>query len=221
MICTLTRTSHGAGVRSPSVTGRAVCSRIRKGGALVAIMLPDSLATVLNLVGIPWPNIDEDELRHCAGDLRDFASSLTDSVKDTSGVVSDTSGQTDAAFAKAFAAQWEGRPGEITVISDGADVLAVALEVIAGSVEAAKDAVLLALGALATALLAGGPADLLVGGFEVEIAERVIKAALDVLEQQVLGQLINAAIQPLTDQIPATVRNSWPAAPKEHRPPQL
>ncbi|MGH3709217.1 MAG: DUF6531 domain-containing protein, partial [Pseudonocardiaceae bacterium] len=171
----------------------------------MAIMLPDYLATALNMVGIPWPNIDEDELRNSAGDMREFASSLTDSVKDTSGVVSDTAGQTDAAFAKAFATQWEGRPGEITIVSDGADVLAVALEVIAGAVEIAKYAVIGTLGALATALLAGGPADLLVGGFEVEIAERVIKAALDVLEQQVLEQLINAAIQPLTDRIPATV----------------
>jgi len=32
-----------------------------------------------------------------------------------------------------------------------------------------------------------------------------VKVALDVLEQQVAGQLIGAAIQPLTDRIPATV----------------
>ncbi|MBV9139727.1 MAG: hypothetical protein JO115_02195 [Pseudonocardiales bacterium] len=173
----------------------------------MALMLPDHLATALSLVGIPWPNIDEDELRHCAGDVREFASSLTDSVRDTSGVVSDTVGHTDAAFARAVAAQWEGRPGEIAVLSAGCDVLARALEVIAGAVQIAKDAVIGALGALAAALLAGGPADLLVGGFEVEIAERVIKAALDVLEQQVVGQLMNVAIQPLMDRIPATVRN--------------
>jgi len=43
------------------------------GGARMAIMLPDGLAYALNLVGIPWPNIDEDELRHCAGDLAEFA----------------------------------------------------------------------------------------------------------------------------------------------------
>lgn len=173
-------------------------------------MLPGYLADALSLVGIPWPNLDEDELRHSASDLNEFASSLTESVKDTSGVVSDTAGQTDAAFARTFAAQWEGRPREIAVISEGCHVLAGALGVIAGAVEVAKDAVIAALGALAGALTAelfftGGLGDLIAGGVEVEIAERAINAALGLLEQQVAGQLISAAIHPLTDRIPATV----------------
>jgi len=87
-------------------------------------MLPDYLAYWLNLVGILWPNIDEDELRRSAGDVREFASSLTGSVRDASGVVSQTAGQTDAAFARAFAARWDGRPGEIMLISDGCGVRA-------------------------------------------------------------------------------------------------
>jgi hypothetical protein len=70
--------------------------------------------------------------------------------------------------------------------------------------------VIAAVTALASALVAeaiftAGIGDLVAGGFEVEIAKRAIKAALDYLEQQVIGDVINAAIHPLTDRIPSTV----------------
>ena len=52
----------------------------------MGIVLPDALAWVLNLIGIDWPNIDEDELRSGATDLRQIASELTSNNRNRSAI---------------------------------------------------------------------------------------------------------------------------------------
>ncbi|MEZ3181602.1 hypothetical protein KYY02_23800 [Streptomyces pimonensis] len=42
--------------------------------------LPDELVEVLDLVGVQWPNIDEDEVRDTAKDYRNLAEDIRDVV---------------------------------------------------------------------------------------------------------------------------------------------
>ncbi|WP_456153974.1 WXG100-like domain-containing protein, partial [Peterkaempfera griseoplana] len=42
----------------------------------MAVMLPGELDEILDLIGIVWPNVDEDELRAIATEYRSFASEL-------------------------------------------------------------------------------------------------------------------------------------------------
>ncbi|MFC4465012.1 hypothetical protein ACFPH6_10725 [Streptomyces xiangluensis] len=44
--------------------------------------LPDELVEVLDLVGVKWPNIDEDEIRDSAKDYRHLAEGIRDAVKE-------------------------------------------------------------------------------------------------------------------------------------------
>jgi hypothetical protein len=42
----------------------------------MGVVLPGGLVWVLDLIGVTWPNIDEDQLRGAATDLRSLASEL-------------------------------------------------------------------------------------------------------------------------------------------------
>lgn len=44
--------------------------------------LPGELVEVLDLVGVQWPNIDEDAIRDCAKDYRHLAEGIRDVVKE-------------------------------------------------------------------------------------------------------------------------------------------
>ncbi|WKX70636.1 hypothetical protein [Streptomyces sp. XD-27] len=42
----------------------------------MSVVLPDELSMVLNLIGVSWPNVDEDDYRDMADALRDFATEI-------------------------------------------------------------------------------------------------------------------------------------------------
>jgi hypothetical protein len=73
----------------------------------MALELPGYVLDVFALVGLPWPNIDEDELRGWAQDLRGFAGHFTDLASQSHQAVADLAEVTDADFLKALAAEWD------------------------------------------------------------------------------------------------------------------
>jgi hypothetical protein len=53
----------------------------------MGVVLPDEAAWVLDLIGISWPNVDEDDYRDMADGLRSFASQVRGGRDATDGVV--------------------------------------------------------------------------------------------------------------------------------------
>ncbi|MEK2473766.1 hypothetical protein [Streptomyces noursei] len=51
----------------------------------VAIELPDAVVTLLQFIGVDWPNVNEDKVREFASHVRDFAQKIDDTHKDSTG----------------------------------------------------------------------------------------------------------------------------------------
>lgn len=166
----------------------------------MALELPGYVLDVFALVGLPWPNVDEDELRGWAGDLRGFAGRFTDLASQSHRAVVDLAEVTGAESLKALAAEWDRFNAVLADFPGPAGVFADALDVAADVVVAQKGAVIAAAVALAAEFTATQ-----VGAFfsfgldEAAVPEEVlstrvlVRAALQDLESRLLGALCNVA----------------------------
>jgi hypothetical protein len=132
----------------------------------MSIELPSEVVFVLNMLGLPWPAVDEDEMRACATHLRDYATSL--------------SGTHDTAYA--------------VVAAKGAII--GALVAMAAELAADQAAAVVTLGIAEAAIPA------LIGATRL-----IVKGMLDQLEQQLLAEVLQAALTPLEDKIASALQN--------------
>ncbi len=176
----------------------------RGGGARtvdsVSLELPGWVVDAFNLVGLPWPGIDEDQLRGWATDLRQFSGEITALSGQSRSAVAELAARSQAAFTTTLAANWEHYHGVITGLRGPMEVFAAALDVAADAVLAQKGAVIGAAVMLAGAVIATqGEALVTFGAAEAEVPEEVmvtrlvVKAALQELEGQLLGTLVARA----------------------------
>jgi hypothetical protein len=181
----------------------------------MSIELPSEVVFVLNLLGLPWPAVDEDEMRACATHLRDYATSL--------------SGTHDTAYAeiKALSASYSSPSYEILAerwahfsttyvpeVVDACHVFATALDVAADAVVAAKGAIIGALVAMAAEMAADQAAAVVTLGIAeaaipalIGATRLIVKGMLDQLEQQLLAEVLQAALTPLEDKIASALQN--------------
>jgi plasmid maintenance system antidote protein VapI len=181
----------------------------------MSIELPSEVVWVLNLLGLPWPSVDEDEMRACATHLRDYATSL--------------SGTHDTAYAeiKALSASYSSPSYEILAerwahfsttyvpeVVDACRVFATALDVAADAVVAAKGAIIGALVAMAAEMAADQAAAVATLGIAeaaipalIGATRLIVKDMLDQLEQQLLAEVLQAALTPLEDKIASALQN--------------
>ncbi|MEV0777226.1 nucleic acid/nucleotide deaminase domain-containing protein [Streptomyces sp. NPDC050428] len=119
--------------------------------------LPDELVEVLDLVGVQWPNIDEDEVRDSAKDYRQLAEGLRDVIKEGNTACSHiVGGRSKGATVTAIDRRWgKLTTKDLTTFAKALDDLAGALDDCAGLIEACKAACIVELGATAAAATAG------------------------------------------------------------------
>jgi hypothetical protein len=177
----------------------------RRGGVArtverVSLELPGWVVDAFNVVGLPWPGIDEDQLRGWATDLRQFSAEITALSGQSKSAVAELTAHSQSAFTKTLTSAWEHYHGVITGLGGPMDAFATALDAAADAVVAQKGvvigaAVLLAGEVIATqgeALVTFGAAEAEVPA-EVMATRLVVKAALQELEGQLLGILVTKA----------------------------
>lgn len=115
--------------------------------------LPDELVEVLDLVGVQWPNIDEDEVRDSAKGYRKLAEGLRDVIKEGNTACSHiVGGRSKGATVTAIDRRWgKLTTKDLTNFATALDDLAGALDDCAGLIEGCKAACIVELGATATA----------------------------------------------------------------------
>jgi hypothetical protein len=171
----------------------------------VGITLPDELAWVLNLIGINWPNIDEDELRNAASELRTIASELTSNTGDAQNKIEQMLGTNSSESLELFQALWNKVvKGHLPQLGEGMNLLATGLDVSSYVVVGMKLAAIVQLGILAAEIIAdqvAAPETL--GASEAaipveteatsQIVKQILKNAVDQVEQQ-LVQVVEGPI---------------------------
>jgi hypothetical protein len=179
----------------------------------MSIELPDELVWVIQMIGLPWPTVDEDQLREYAGQLRTYASSLAETHGEAHGRIGDLSASYASPSYDVLAERWaQFSSGHVNQIVEGCHVLAGALEIGADVVVAVKGTIIAALVAMAAEFVADQAAAVATFGLAeaatvaiVEGTKAIVRAALDQLEQQVIAEVLEAALGPLEDRAAAAV----------------
>ncbi|GAA4858378.1 hypothetical protein [Kitasatospora terrestris] len=179
----------------------------------MSIELPDELVWVMNLIGLNWPDVDEDELREWASHVREFAAGLQDAQDGTHGMVQGLGGAYQGASYEALVERWGRASTEhMTVLLDCCEVLAAGLEVAAVGIVAAKGAVIAELVAMVAEFAAEQAAAVATLGLAeaanvliIEAGKRVVNAILDQIEQEIIGRLVSLAIEPFQEEISRAV----------------
>ncbi|WP_171170975.1 YwqJ-related putative deaminase [Streptomyces sp. I05A-00742] len=165
----------------------------------MGVVLPDKLVFVLDLIGVNWPNVDEDDYRDMAKSLRGFAKDVDtgrgDSNVALNRLISTNRGEMTAAI-EAHVRKLNGK--HLHNLAEGARLLAGAMDGAAVVVAGAKGAAIVQLGILATEVAAAQAAAPLtlglselgaIGGVAITrtVVKRILKEAAEAAAQEVLS----------------------------------
>lgn len=173
----------------------------------MAIELPGEVVSLLDFIGIQWPNVNEDKVREFAGHVRDFAKNVEETHNNTTATVKALHEVYTGPSYEALATKWAQMSN--THMSDlvtACHTVATALDVAADVIVGMKGAAIAELIGLAASFLADQAAAVVTFGL-AEAAEALIitaaKKCIDFLEQQleqyIIGEVIEAAVNPLVD----------------------
>lgn len=180
----------------------------------MAIELPDELVWVMDLIGINWPQVNEDSVREFAGHVRTFAGNLDSSHEAATATVRQLAEHYDADSYRQLAQRWTAMSSDhMTEMVEVCGAVAVALEVAADAVVVAKTAVLVELGVLAAEFVADQAAAVLTFGAAeaaevliIEATKRVVNGILQELEGRLVADLTAKAVAPLETVVERALR---------------
>lgn len=174
----------------------------------MALELPDWLTDAFNLIGLPWPGIDEDQLRAWATGVRNFANSITDTSSQTNRGMQQLAESSESSVITGAARQYESHHQLLVDLHGPIDDFAQALDLAADAVVAQKWIVIGAATALATEFTATQIGAIFTLGAdeaavpaEVISTQQIVKFALKDLEAVVIGKLINLGASELSDHV--------------------
>ncbi|WSV90717.1 DUF6531 domain-containing protein [Streptomyces globisporus] len=166
--------------------------------------MPDWADTMLDLIGINWPNVDEDAYRDMADALREFADDVEDdghlANQHVQRLLSSGSGEA----LDALNGHWgKVKNKHVKDLASGARTIAGALDNAATAIEAMKYAAIVHLGVLAgkagisMALIpVTGGLSMLIGGAAIAVAQQAIRRIIKECMEEVVGYIVSALTEP-------------------------
>ncbi|MFE2961018.1 WXG100-like domain-containing protein [Nocardia tengchongensis] len=172
---------------------------------MAAIEIPHEVATFLNFVGVPYPDIDEDQVRTLADHVRTFATDVAGTHDAANTAVKDLSTVYSGYSYQQLVAAWARMNGtHMAELDHACGVVATALRAAAQVITVVKAAVLAELAALAVSYATALAASVATSGLSVAISEAIKQAArhlLTMMEQALIGyvlaEVVGKAIEPL------------------------
>jgi hypothetical protein len=159
----------------------------------------------LNVIGVPWPYIDEDDVMRFADLTRAFAQAVESTHADATRAVAAIADAHRGASTEAMTSGWKAQSEKhVHEVVGACHVLADALDVAAGYIVVQKAEAIAVLAGMAAAFVADQAAAVATFGVAeaavpliVEAAERLVKSLVMDLEQHLAGQVLEAAAKPL------------------------
>jgi uncharacterized protein YukE len=173
----------------------------------LAIELPDEVVSLLQFIGINWPNVNEDKVREFASHVRDFASKVHQTHQDTTATIKKMADVYQGASYDALLVKWSQMSNShMSELVTACHTVATALDVAADAIVGMKGAAITELVALAASFVADQAAAVATLGLAeaaealiVEAAKKAVNYLEQQLEQYIIGQVIEAAVNPLVD----------------------
>ncbi|MET9378851.1 nucleic acid/nucleotide deaminase domain-containing protein [Streptomyces sp. NPDC002992] len=168
----------------------------------MGMTLPDDLVEVLDLVGVDWPQIDEDEVKASAKDYRKLAEGIRDAVKEGNNACSHiVAGKSKGETVTAIDRRWgKLTTRDLATFAKGCDDLAGALDDCADLIVGCKVAIIAKLTATAAAATAGVVGMFFTVGLSGLLSAAAIGAAR-LLIQEAIDYAIDQITSIVTDKI--------------------
>ncbi|MFI5657882.1 hypothetical protein [Streptomyces sp. NPDC051684] len=173
----------------------------------MAIELPDELVWVMDLMGLNWPQVNEDAVHEFAGHVRTFAGDIGSSQEEASATIQAMAACYEGSSYDRLAETWSRMAtSHMSELMQGCEMAAVALEVAAAVIVAAKVAVIAQLifiaaqlaVAAATAIVTLGAAAAAEAAL-IQVTKKVVNELLERALEEVVAQLATQAVEPLED----------------------
>ncbi|MFD9247353.1 WXG100 family type VII secretion target, partial [Streptomyces sp. NPDC059556] len=171
----------------------------------MAVTVPDWADTLLDLVGVNWPNVDEDAYRDLADALREFADDLADDGQLANNHMERLLSSGHGEAMDALNEHWTKVKGKhLKDMVSAARTIADALDMAAGAIEVMKGKALVELGVLAgqTGLamalipVTGGLSVLLGAGAIAFTKKQLLKLITAAMEEAV-GHVVSVMTEPV------------------------
>jgi hypothetical protein len=175
--------------------------------------LPLPVVNLLNVIGVPWPYVNEDTVWQFAGLVRDFRQAVLTTHQDATASMKKIAEVHKAASTQAMNSGWANlSAAHVNEITDACTVLADALEAAGGYIVAQKAIAIADLVELAAAFFADQAAAFVTFGASeaalplIEVAAQKLVQSLEMdLQQYIAGMVIEAALKPLLAKITAAL----------------
>jgi hypothetical protein len=175
--------------------------------------LPLPVVNFLNVIGVPWPYLNEDTVWQFAGLVRDFRQAVLTTHQDATRSLTEVSRVHKAASTEAMMSGWARlSAAHVEEITDACTVLADGLDAAGDYIVAQKMEAIAELIGLAAAFVADQAAAVVTLGASeaalplIELAAEKLVESLEMdLQQYIVGQVIEAAVKPLLGKISAAL----------------
>lgn len=172
---------------------------------MLAIELPDAVVKLLSVIGITFPEVNEDHVRELGSHVREFAQNVGQTHQDATDTITQMGEAYQGASYDALVQRWSEMSSQhMTELQDACSVAATAMDVAADFIVGQKVAAIAELVAMAAAFVADQAAAAFTFGLSeaaLPLIELGARKLCEYLEQQltqyVVGKVIEAAITPL------------------------
>ena len=167
--------------------------------------LPGPVVIFLNVIDVPWPYLNEDEVRRFAGMVRDFGQAVARTHQDAGTAVANFAQAYQGAATRRMQSGWSRLSEQhVEELVEGCRALAEALDLAADYVVAQKVEALAELVGMAAAFAADQAASVVTLGLAEAAVPVIVAAGKELLEtlkqeiiQHLMGEVIEAAAKPL------------------------
>jgi uncharacterized protein YukE len=171
----------------------------------VAIELPDPVVDFLQVIGVNWPQVNEDKVREFASHVRDFATNIDDTHQQAGSTIKAMGDAYQANSYELLVSKWAHlSQGHMTDLLDACHVLATALDAAADFIVGLKVETIAELVVMAATFVADQAAAAFTFGLSelampliIEGAEKIVQVLEQQLIQYILAQVVEAALTPL------------------------
>jgi hypothetical protein len=183
-------------------------------GVAVAVDdLPGPVVNFLNVIGVPWPYINEDTVTQFATLAREFGQAVRTTHNDATQAVAAIAKAHQGASTDRMTSGWATMSTQhVNELVTACGVLADALDVAAGYIVAQKVEAIATLVGMAAAFVADQAASVATLGLAeaavpviIEGAQRLVKSLVMDLQQYIIGQVIEVAAKPLFAKVEAAM----------------
>ncbi|MEU2787600.1 RHS repeat-associated core domain-containing protein [Streptomyces sp. NPDC007100] len=180
----------------------------------MGVVLPGWADELLDLIGVSWPNVDEDDYREMATAMREFAGDISDGAGQAHDAVQAlVSSAGGGQAAEALNAHWSKINGtHLTKLAQCGELAATALDGVAVLIEGAKIGAIVQLGILAAEVIAAQAAAPFTFGLSelgalgaTQVTRVIVKRLFKEVCQQVAEQVVSIALTPVEEALGAMV----------------